>query len=133
MTAVETAGIPALRRLLHLHVHLHSDKCGGPTEYRYRFPFEVADRASVGRSKRGMQELWPPRNRAMLNQYSRAVLMGWKGNVDVTPLTGFDGVLRYISEPHARSREGELRDRQTVTRALLGRENDVTRAILARM
>lgn len=133
VTAIETASIPTLRHLLNLQFHLHSDKCGGPNDCKYGFPYELANVASVGRSKRGMQEFFPRRNRAMMNQYSRAVLMGWRGNIDVTPLTGYDGVLRYISKPHAESRREELTDRQAVTRALVGRENPVTRAILARM
>lgn len=134
VTAQEPSTAPTLRTLLNLvQFHRHSDKCGGPVECKYGFPFNVAGTASVHESKRGIQEFFPRRNRQMLNQYSRAVLMGWQGNIDVTPLTGYDGVLRYISKPHAESRREEVPDRQAVTRALVGRENPVTRAILARM
>lgn len=71
----------------------------GETYCRFHFPMDLSD-SPVLRQPQGSTyyRLFPVRNDPAMNSYSRLISMAWQANTDVSPCTGRQAVVNYVSK-----------------------------------
>jgi hypothetical protein len=65
---------------------------------RFHFPYPLSAQPLAHIDSEARKRFAPTRNDAWLNQHSKAVLLGWRANVDLQPVLDRMAAIRYISK-----------------------------------
>lgn len=69
-----------------------------PLVCRFKYPKEIQESSTVARDECGFVQFLTQRNDELLNLYNPLFILGWRANVDFTPITSPEAAANYISK-----------------------------------